>query len=460
VASYQFEQIHVDIIGGFAETGTGEDRVMTIVDAFSSYAIAVPVSNESAQTFANVIYKYVICVHGCPKRIVTDRAQGFIAKVLKHLCQRLGVKKIETSGYMPQANAKVERYHKVLGAALTIYATDKTKWIDHIHAVVFAYNTSVHATTKFSPYQLIYGRDPRLPLDLLLEDSTTPYLDETQFGLQISETLRETFKKVRQAQLDSWRATQNTRNKNRYSLDLKPGTWVLHWEPEQPPKDQKVPQKMLYRWSYPCKVIKKAGPASYQIHSPWRKQPPHTFNAPLSKLTPFSPWDEGAQTWIDEVHSYRDAEIDLEPVEDDSPDRLPKVGDLVIIPLNTITEPFAVAKILTIKDGDYTVQWYGNSHKNMTGTWKPGWIDPRDRRAYHAAKPKGNTKRADLIYTNRSPGATSKIRLDNITFYDFDLTDSDRLPIKILRQISESKDINYTLPQKRNPDKIVSQLNT
>jgi transposase InsO family protein len=473
-ASYPFEQIHVDIVGGFPEYGTGQNRIMTIVDAFTSYAIAVPISNESAATFVKVIYENVICVHGCPKRIITDRAQGFIAKVIKGLCERLDVKKIETSGYMPQANGKVERYHKVLGAALTIYAidkrrwfeyltiyaVDKRKWFEYVHAVVFAYNVSVHASTGYSPYQLVYGRDPRLPLDILLEDNDTEYVDEAQFGLTVSQTVRDTFKKVRQAQLDSLRASQEKRDEGRYSVDLQPGTWVLHWEPEKAQKGVKTPQKMLNRWSFPCKVIKKVGPGAYQIHSPWRKRPPHTFNAPVSKLIPFSPWDHSTIGWLEEVHQAKDEEVRVEVAEtEEEPAGFPKVGDLAIVPLDDIREPFSVVKILSIKDGDYTVQWFGNLSQNMQGRWSPGWLHPKDRRAYYARHPRGNSKRADNIYTNKSKGVETRLTHDSFAFFGFELDpSSDRLPAHVLRRISESNQIDYVLPTTDNPDKVDKTL--
>ena len=99
--------------------------------------------------------------------------------------------------------------------------------------------------------------------------------------------------------------------------------------------------------------------------SPWRKRSPHIFNAPLSKIVPFSPWDEGLKSWIEDAHEQKDQEIDLEPTERKDADRLPKIGDLVIIPLDTPIEPFTVAKILSVKNGHYTVQWYGNKYKNM-----------------------------------------------------------------------------------------------
>lgn len=465
LATHPFQRIHVDVYGTFAQTPEGETKVMTIVDAFTNWVIAVPVVDETKETFADVIYNHVITKHGCPREIVTDKASGFIAEVMTLIAKRLGINKITTSGYMPQSNGKVERYHRFLGASLTIYCVDKQHWKPWLQAVVFAYNSSVVATTGFSPFELVYGRRPVMPLDLLMDKPQGgEYRDETQYGIQVSTALRDIFVRVRADQLSTAESRKRYRDRNRREVTFEPGTWVLYWEPEKPPKlplaprkmgvgaraaGTNVPQKLLYNFSLPCRVVKQTDTNQYLVENPWRGRTTGKvthLHVHVSKMVPYNPWDGDEEDWkatMEREQALLDSNVEEEE-EDVDVVVQPAPGMLAIIRLDKKTEPFAVAKLLKKDEGTWTVQWYGNSSRNVLGVHHPGFIDSKDGRPYHSRTPMAPSHK---VYTNHSDWGKVKVHRSNIRYYDFKLTSSGRLSMQMLRLLSADNDINWKHPK-------------
>ena len=79
-----------------------------------------------------------------------------------------GVQKSRTTPYHPMGNGAVERFNRTLGGMIrALPPKAKHRWPQHLKSLTFAYNATVHETTGFAPFQLMFGRTPRLPVDLL-----------------------------------------------------------------------------------------------------------------------------------------------------------------------------------------------------------------------------------------------------------------------------------------------------
>lgn len=75
---------------------------------------------------------------------------------------------------MPQVNGQVERYNTILVQMLSHYVQEKpTKWLDYLSSVTFAYNNTVHDTTRFKPSYLFLGYEPLMMSDTFLVVSNT-----------------------------------------------------------------------------------------------------------------------------------------------------------------------------------------------------------------------------------------------------------------------------------------------
>lgn len=140
--------------------------VLVLTDHFTKYAIAVPTPNQKAQTVAKCLWDNFIVHYGIPERLHSDQGPDFESHIIKELCNILGVHKIRTTPYHPRGNP-VERFNRTLLSMLgTLENKDKSQWHSFVKPLVHAYNCTKNDVTGYSPYELMYGRKPRLPIDL------------------------------------------------------------------------------------------------------------------------------------------------------------------------------------------------------------------------------------------------------------------------------------------------------
>lgn len=112
---------------------------------------------------ARAFVEHFICRFGAPAEVVTDQGANFMSNLLKHTCKILKIKKINTSAYHPQANL-VERSNRELKTFLRNYiAGNPQTWDQLLPFFTFQFNTTVNSSTGYSPFELLYGRQARIP---------------------------------------------------------------------------------------------------------------------------------------------------------------------------------------------------------------------------------------------------------------------------------------------------------
>ena len=169
IPQYPFEQIAIDTSGPFPESYEGNRYIINIIDMFSGWPEAFPTKSKSAETVAKILMEYIIPRHSCPRVIVSDNGTEFCNAVIDQINAFFNIKHITTSIYHPQANGKVERFNRVMSDALAkLVDRSQRDWDSKIPAILSAYRTAKNESTKFSPFYVIYGRDPVLPVDTLL----------------------------------------------------------------------------------------------------------------------------------------------------------------------------------------------------------------------------------------------------------------------------------------------------
>uniref|UniRef100_A0A3B3HGE9 Gypsy retrotransposon integrase-like protein 1 n=1 Tax=Oryzias latipes TaxID=8090 RepID=A0A3B3HGE9_ORYLA len=181
--SHPLELVCMDFLSVEPDGKTKDILVMT--DHFTKYAVAVPTPNQKARTVAKCLWENFFVHYGIPAKLHSDQGTDFESKTIRELCGLAGIQKIRTTPYHPRGNP-VERFNRTLLDMLgTLSEQEKKHWKDYAKTLVHAYNCTKNDVTGFSPYELMFGRQPRLPIDLafglpLKEDRSPSYREYVQ----------------------------------------------------------------------------------------------------------------------------------------------------------------------------------------------------------------------------------------------------------------------------------------
>ena len=225
--SAPFEVIAIDFMHLERAVG-GFEYILVIVDNFTRYAQAYATRNKSASTAAKHLFEDYILRFGSPARIHHDQGREFENKLFHTLEKMYGISRSRTTSYHPEGNGQCERMNRtILQMLRTLTLNEKLRWKNHLNYVIHAYNCTRHDSTGFSPFYLLFGRHPRLPIDLLLEE--TPVVQQQSYSRQIKqaqEAIREAHQLASANSRKSKLRSQRRRNKIQYNV-LKIGDRVL-----------------------------------------------------------------------------------------------------------------------------------------------------------------------------------------------------------------------------------------
>ena len=168
IAKEPMELLAIDFLS--LERGKGGfENILVVTDSFTKFSWVFPTRDQKATTVAKLLWEKVFINYGMPQRLHSDQGRDFEGKVIKSLCQFAGIRKSRTTPYPPQGNGQTERFNKTLLSMLrTLDQDNKSRWPEYLPPLVYAYNCTKHSTTGFSPFLLMFGREPHLPIDVAL----------------------------------------------------------------------------------------------------------------------------------------------------------------------------------------------------------------------------------------------------------------------------------------------------
>ena len=135
-------------------------------------------ARTSAIETAKKLYLF-ICAYGIPEKILSDQGTNFESELLKYVWDVLDIAKLRTTPYHPQTDGLSERAIQSLLGMLRAFANNQqNNWEEQLECLAYAYNSAVHATTNQTPYFMMFGRKPKMPIDLVLGESQDLISDE------------------------------------------------------------------------------------------------------------------------------------------------------------------------------------------------------------------------------------------------------------------------------------------
>ena len=195
--------------------------------------------------------------------IISDQGTEFCNSVIEALSKELNIQRIKTSPYHPQSNGKTERFNRVMNDIISKQVSPTQRdWDTYLPSVLTAYRTSTNETSHHTPFFLVTGRDPVLPMDTLLMPKQK-YMAEDYVPIML-ERLHKSFTKVKHFMGEAREKNKQYVANKAVTKDFKPGDAVYYLDKRGHPE---MSRKLISKWKPYYRVIEKTSPVNYRIKS-------------------------------------------------------------------------------------------------------------------------------------------------------------------------------------------------
>lgn len=192
-ATTAFQKIFLDLVGPLPKDMEQNTYILTIQCELTKFVEAYSIPNKESETVARAFVQNFVLRYAVPDVIATDLGKEFTSSLFENICKLLNIQKFHSAAYHHQSIGALERSHRSLGEFLRIQAmTDKRYgWSHWIPFWCFSYNNSVQTSTKYSPFELVFGKPGRLPTNI--NEDVEPlycfddYCKELKYRLKIAQ---------------------------------------------------------------------------------------------------------------------------------------------------------------------------------------------------------------------------------------------------------------------------------
>ncbi|CAF3000626.1 unnamed protein product [Rotaria sp. Silwood2] len=272
VVNEPWHTIDVDIMGPLPTTARQKRFLLVVVDYFTRWVELFPLRSTTSIDIANILMNEVFSRYGLPKHIVSDNGPQLVSNVFKDFCDTLGIKQNLTANYHPQSNM-TERVNRTLKPLIAIYAQQQhNSWDTEIQKLAFAIRTAINETTGETPAFMMFGRDPRGPLDLLIGEaieepnSTTIHNGSIQeYKKKLINNLRCAYNVIKEhAEIEKIKQKekydQHTTHRQYNEDDL---VWVAN--PKAKIGENSMEGKLHSHYQGPCRLIQQLSPNTFTV---------------------------------------------------------------------------------------------------------------------------------------------------------------------------------------------------
>ena len=263
-ATYPFEKISWDIMGPLPLTSRENQYMLVVTDLFTKWVEVFPLADITATTLATILMNNIVSRYGVPAYLHSDQGANLCSTVVQELCRLLGIHRTRTSAYHPEGNGQVERMNRTIeGMLAKMIANDQHNWDLYLPKALLAYCTSIHDVTGFTPYRLVFGQSPQLPIDVM-----TGHVDSNksqsypQFVKQTHGYLKNAYTMVRQRLVQQHLCRKRLHDKAGTAEELYIGDVVWLYTPVVKCGNTR---KFSSFWKGPYTIVDKPGPVNYKL---------------------------------------------------------------------------------------------------------------------------------------------------------------------------------------------------
>ena len=272
VPSRLFQKVGVDLVH-LGEGGGSYKYLIVARDDLSNWVEAKELKNKTAKSIQTFIERDIVGRYGPVMSWITTDNGGEMRKETRSYLDALHIPVVTAAAYHPQANGMVERGHgPLVEACLKLSGDSKGNWHRHLPAALWADRITTRRTTGYSPFELVFGAAPLLPIDVefetwLFTDWTTDMTTEELIIARVKQIERrdedmvEAIRKLRDARAASV-AYLDKKMAHRLRLPLEPGTLVLQHDTKL---SKQWSHRVQDRWFGPFVVVRQHERGSYFV---------------------------------------------------------------------------------------------------------------------------------------------------------------------------------------------------
>ena len=260
---YPMQIVATDIVGPFPESDQGNTYVLVAADYFTRWVEAYAIPNQEATTVANKLVDEMFCRFSIPEQLHSDQGRQFESEVVQEVSRILQIHKTRTTPYHPQSDGLVERFNRTLLSMLAATVRNHPwDWENHLRKVCMAYNSSVHPATGFTPFQLMFGRQAKLPMDIVYGSPSPEVRSPSQYAADLKKVLEKSYETAREHLQTETKRQKELYNQKVHGKQFSSGDLVWLHSPAVPRGHSR---KLHCPWVGPFKVVKRLSDAVYRI---------------------------------------------------------------------------------------------------------------------------------------------------------------------------------------------------
>ena len=263
-----FNRIICDCVGPLPKSKSGHEYLFTIMCSSTRFPVAIPLRSINAKNICEALINF-FSIFGLPKQIQTDQGSNFMSKVFQQLSAVLGIKHVYSTAYHPESQGALERFHQTLKSMMRTYCEGHKDWSAGIPLLLFAVRETVQESLGFSPFELVYGHEPRGPLKLMkekwLDEDGSNHLNLLEYVSKFKERLYEVREVAKVNLKNSQERMKRLFDAKAEERTFEPGDKALVFLPLH-----NDPLKAKYFGPY--KVLKKVNDVNYLIETPDRRK--------------------------------------------------------------------------------------------------------------------------------------------------------------------------------------------